>query len=114
MFAGSTLCDVPAEASRGFLRGWYAHNSLSLKNPRLGFVCVSEDMTGDYALCGYFKEYAHKLTDDERLVFAKYERPPAFDMTQHPAHPPHNRTAWDSPRRNATMPLNTSRMVCVS
>jgi hypothetical protein len=41
-------------------------------------------------LCDYFKEYAHKLTDDERLVFAKYERPPAFDMTQHPAHPPHN------------------------
>ena len=59
----------------------------SLGNPRLGFVCVSEDMTGEFGLCGYFKEYDHDLTPEERLVFAKHERPPAYDATQQPEPP---------------------------
>ena len=43
MYDGPTICGVPIEVSRGFLKGWYAHNGVSLDNPRLGFVCVSED-----------------------------------------------------------------------
>ena len=87
MYDGPTICGVPVEVSRGFLRGWYAHNGVSLGNPRLGYVCVSEDMTGEFGLCGYFYEYDHDLADDERLQFAKGEAPPAFDPDQQPQPP---------------------------
>ena len=87
MYAGPAICGIPVEASRGFLHGWYAQNGVSLDNPRLGFVCVSEDVTGQFGLCGYFKEYDHDLSPDERLVFAPEERPPPFDPAAQPAPP---------------------------
>jgi len=87
MFDGAAICGVPLEASRGFLRGWYAHNGVSLGNPRLGFVCVSEDMSGQFGLCGYFREADHDLADDQRLVFAPQERPPPFDPARQPRPP---------------------------
>ena len=87
MYDGPAICGISVEASRGFLRGWYAQNSVSLKHPRLGYVCVSEDLTGHFGLCGYFKEYDHDLTEDERLAFAPDERPPAFDPAAQPAPP---------------------------
>jgi hypothetical protein len=87
MYDGPTICGVPVEVSRGFLRGWYAHNGVSLGNPRLGFVCVSEDMTGEFGFCGYFQEYDHDLSEDERLRFAKGELPPPFDPARQPAPP---------------------------
>ena len=88
MYDGAVICGVPVEASRGFLRGWYGQNGVSLGNPRLGFVCVSEDMTGQFGLCGYFREYDHDLTKDERLVFAPDARPPPFDPAKQPEPPP--------------------------
>lgn len=87
MYAGPAICGIPVEASRGFLHGWYAQNGVSLGNPRLGFVCVSEDVTGQFGLCGYFKQYAHDLSPEERLVFAPDERPPAFDPAAQPTPP---------------------------
>ena len=87
MYDGAVICGVPVEASRGFLRGWYGQNGVSLGNPRLGFVCVSEDMTGQFGLCGYFREYDHELSEDERLVFAPDERPPPFDPAKQPVPP---------------------------
>ena len=87
MYDGPAICGVPIEASRGFLRGWYAQNGVSLNNPRLGFVCVSEDMSGQFGLCGYFREYDRDLGAGERLVFAPGERPPAPDPDRQPALP---------------------------
>ncbi|MEM7188972.1 MAG: hypothetical protein AAF439_05110 [Pseudomonadota bacterium] len=87
MYHGPAICGIPVEASRGFLNGWYAQNGVSLGNPRLGFVCVSEDMTGQFGLCGYFKEYDHDLAEAERLQFAPDERPPTFDPAAQPAPP---------------------------
>ena len=87
MYDGPAICGVPIEASRGFLRGWYARNGVSLNNPRLGFVCVSEDMSGEFGLCGYFREFDRDLGEDERLVFAPGERPPAWDPDRQPALP---------------------------
>ncbi|HPE48172.1 MAG TPA: hypothetical protein PLR76_07240 [Hyphomonas sp.] len=95
MYDGAAICGVPVEASRGFLRGWYGQNGVSLGNPRLGFVCVSEDMTGQFGLCGYFHEYDHDLSEDERLVFAPDERPPHFDPAKQPAPPD---TEWSEER----------------
>lgn len=88
MYHGATICGVPIGVSRGFLRGWYGYNGVSLNNPRLGYVCVSEDMTGEFGLCGYFKEYDHDLGDDERLQYAKGELPPAFVEEDQPKPPP--------------------------
>ncbi|MEE4282467.1 MAG: hypothetical protein V2I41_11025 [Pseudomonadales bacterium] len=87
MYAGPAICGVPVEVSRGFLNGWYAYNGVSLGNPRLGFVCVSEDMTGEYGLCGYFYEYDHDLAPHERLQFAKDEQPPAYLPEDQPEPP---------------------------
>jgi len=95
MYDGAVACGIPVEASRGFLKGWYAQNGVSLGNPRLGFVCVSEDMTGQFGFCGYFQEYDYDLSEDERLRFAPDERPPAFDPAAQPAPPT---AAWDAER----------------
>jgi hypothetical protein len=95
MYHGPTLCGVTVEVSRGFLQGWYAHNGVSLGNPRLGFVCVSEDMTGEFGLCGYFREFDHDLKDDQRLQFAKDEVPPAYDAALQPQPPA---AQWDALR----------------
>ena len=95
MYHGPALCGVPVEVSRGFLNAWYAFNGVSLGNPRLGFVCVSEDMTGEFGLCGYFMEYDHELSEDERLRFARGELPPPFDPDAQPSPPTDQ---WDEAR----------------
>lgn len=87
MYHGATICGVPVEVSRGFLRGWYAQNGVSLNNPRLGFVCVSEDMTGEFGFCGYFREFDFELTQEQRLQFARDELPPAYLEGQQPQLP---------------------------
>jgi hypothetical protein len=48
---------------------------------------VSEDLTGQFGLCGYFKEFDHDLAPEERLQFAPDETPPPFDPAQQPAPP---------------------------
>ena len=95
MYHGPVICGVPVEVSRGFLRGWYAHNGVSLGNPRLGFVCVSEDMTGDYGFIGYFQEYDHDLSDEERLQFEPDAVPPPFVGEDQPQPPPQE---WNEAR----------------
>lgn len=95
MYHGPTICGVPIGVSRGFLEGWYAHNGVSLNNPKLGYVCVSEDMTGEFGLCGYFKEYDHDLKEEERLQFAKGEIPPPFILEDQPQVP---QDEWDEAR----------------
>jgi hypothetical protein len=87
MYHGPAICGVPVEVSRGFLNGWYAHNGVTLGNPRLGFVCVSEDMTGEFGLCGYFREFDEDLAPDQRLQFANGELPPPFDPAAQPSPP---------------------------
>lgn len=87
MYDGPAICGVPVEVSRGFLQGWYAHNGVSLGNPRLGFVCVSEDMTGEFGLCGYFQEFDAPLAPQDRLQFRRDERPPPYDPALQPRPP---------------------------
>ena len=69
---GPALCGVPVGVSRGFLKGL-----ITAFHPRLGYVCVSEDMTEEFGLCGYFKEYDHGCPkmNDYSLPKEKY-RPP--------------------------------------
>lgn len=95
MYEGAALCGVPLSVSQGFLRGWYGHNGVSLDNPRLGFVCTSQDMTAQYGLAGYFREFAHDLSADERLQFAPGEVAPSFDAE---AAPVLGRKDWPAER----------------
>jgi hypothetical protein len=95
MYAGPTICGITDSVSRGFLKGWYGQNGVSLNNSRLGFVCVSEDMTGEFGLCGYFKEFDHDLLPNQRLSYAKDERPPLFRLEEQPLPP---QDQWDEQR----------------
>lgn len=88
LYDGTALCGVPETVSHGFLRGWYARNGPSLGNPRLGFVCTSQDMTAEYGFSGYFVEADEPLPDDERLRFTSDEEPPPFDPAAAPALDP--------------------------
>ncbi len=87
MYDGPTLCGVPPEASRGFLTGWYARNGESLNNPNLAFVCVSEDLTGEFGLCGYFEEQDRELVPGERLQFNRGAQLPPFRQEDQPVPP---------------------------
>lgn len=82
---GTAICGIPTEVSRAMLRGWHAHNGVTLGNPRLGFVCTMQTTDGQPGLEGYFYEYDHDLAPDERLRMAPHEESPEFDLSAMPA-----------------------------
>lgn len=87
IYPGATICGVPSEVSRAFLRGWYAQNGLSLKNPRLGFVCTAQTTDGQHGFAGYFWERDHDISPDERLIYRPGEIAPPFDPAAAPKLP---------------------------
>lgn len=101
IYPGASICGVPSEVSRAFLHGWYAQNGVSLKNPRLGFVCTAQTTDGQHGLSGYFIEHDRDLAPDERLQFRPGELPPRFDPEQAPRLP----EEW-SPERLANAKRN--------
>jgi hypothetical protein len=84
IYPGASICGVPSEVSRAFLRGWYAQNGVSLGNPRLGFVCTAQTTDGQHGLSGYFLEHDRALAPEERLQFRPGELPPPFDPAAAP------------------------------
>lgn len=84
VYEGAAICGVPGEVSRGFLRGWYAQNGVSLGNPHLGFVCTAQTMDGQHGLAGYFLEHDRPLEPEERLRFSPGEEPPPFAPEEAP------------------------------
>jgi hypothetical protein len=87
IFPGASICGVPSDVSRAFLRGWYAQNGVSLGNERLGFVCTAQTTDGQHGLSGYFLEHDRPLAPRERLTFRPGELPPAFDPAAAPRLP---------------------------
>ena len=87
IYPGASICGVPSEVSRAFLHGWYAQNGVSLKNPRLGFVCTAQTTDGQHGLSGYFLEHDRDLAPEERLQFRPGELPPPFDAAAAPKLP---------------------------
>ncbi|MBX9700399.1 MAG: hypothetical protein K2X74_13250 [Acetobacteraceae bacterium] len=81
---GTAVCGIPGEVSRAMLRGWHAHNGISLGNPRLGFVCTQQVADGQPSLEGYYLEHDRPLEPEERLRFARGELGPRFDPAQAP------------------------------
>jgi hypothetical protein len=87
IWSGTAICAIPGEVSRAMLRGWHAHNGVSLGNPRLGFVCTKQTVDGQDGLEGYYCEYDHDLDPDQRLVFARHLEAPDFDPAKAPVLP---------------------------
>jgi hypothetical protein len=87
IYPGASICGVPSKVSRAFLHGWYAQNGVSLKNPRLGFVCTAQTTDGQHGLSGYFLEHDRELAPQERLQFRPGELPPPFDPAAAPKLP---------------------------
>ena len=87
IYPGASICGVPSEVSRAFLRGWYAQNGVSLKNPRLGFVCTAQTTDGQHGLSGYFLEHERELAPEERRQFRPGELAPPFDPAAAPRLP---------------------------
>jgi hypothetical protein len=84
IYDGTAICGVPGEVSRAILRGWHAHNGVTLGNPRLGFVCTKQTTDGQPGLEGYYYEHDRDLEPDERLRFAPGEEGPDFDPAAAP------------------------------
>ena len=95
IWQGPAICGIPTDVSRAMLRGWHAHNGVSLGNPRLGFVCTKQTVDGQPGLEGYYLEHDRDLAPEERLRFAPDERPPAFDPESAPRVPS---AAWPAER----------------
>ena len=87
IYEGTAICGIPSEVSRAMLRAWHAHNGVSLGNPRLGFVCTKQTTDGQPGLEGYYLEYDHDLSPEERLRFEPGEEGPDFDPSQAPRLP---------------------------
>jgi hypothetical protein len=95
IWEGTAVCAAPSALSRAMLRGWHAHNGVTLGNPRLGFVCTSQTTDGQAGLEGYYLEHDRDLGPDERLRFAPGEAGPDFD----PARAPRvDSAAWPAER----------------
>ncbi len=84
IWQGTAICAVPREVNEAMLHGWHGHNGVSLKNPRLGFVCTGQTVEGDPGLEGYYFEYDHQIGPEQRVRFAPGERMPKFDPAKAP------------------------------
>jgi hypothetical protein len=84
IWPGATICAVPSEVTRAMLRGWHAHNGVTLGNLRLGFVCTGMTTDGQPGLEGYYLEDTRELGSDERLRFSPGEEAPAFEPSRAP------------------------------
>jgi hypothetical protein len=79
IWKGTAICAVPSNVNRAMLRGWHAHNGVTMGNLRLGFVCTKTTVDGQPGLEGYYFEYDHDLPEEERLVFISGENAPFID-----------------------------------
>ncbi|HTT97230.1 MAG TPA: hypothetical protein VMF58_04230 [Rhizomicrobium sp.] len=84
IWQGTAICAIPREVNEAMLHGWHGHNGISLKNPRLGFVCTGQTVEGDPGLEGYYFEYDRDIAPEERVRFAPNEHMPNFDPGKAP------------------------------
>ncbi len=76
IWSGTAICGIPGNVNRAMLRGWHAHNGVTLNNPRLGFVCTKTTVDGQPGLEGYYIEHERALAAEERLLFRPEESCP--------------------------------------
>ena len=69
----------PPSVGRAPFEGWHPYNGVRLNKPKLGFVLCRGFADGEPYAEGYFMEYDHPLSEDERLRFDPSETMPPFD-----------------------------------
>ena len=79
IWKGTAICAIPSKVNRAMLRGWHAHNGVTMGNLRLGFVCTKTTVDGQPGLEGYYFEYDRDLAEEDRLVFSPEECAPFID-----------------------------------
>ncbi len=84
IWMGTAICAIPPAVNRAMLRGWHAHNGVSLGNPRLGFVCTGTTVDGQPGLEGYYQQFPDPLAEEERLRFRPSESCPYIDRAALP------------------------------
>ncbi len=87
IWAGTAIAAIPTEVSQAMLRGWHAHNGISLGVPELGFVCTGQTVDGEPGLEGYYFQYDTALAPEQRLRMARGEVAPPFDPISAPRVP---------------------------
>jgi len=95
IWRGTVIAGIPGEVSRAMLHGWHGNNGAVLGNLKLGFVCTKQTVDGQDGLEGYYYEHDHDLAVEERVVFAREQEAPPFDLARAPALPV---DAWPKPR----------------
>lgn len=93
---GTAIWGIPSAVNRAMLYGWHAHNGVTLRNPRLGFICTKTTVDGQPGLEGYYYEAEHDLAPDERLQFRPGEVCPRIDPASLPQL---DYEAWPEARR---------------
>lgn len=87
IWKGTAIAAIPSDVSAAMLRGWHAHNGVSLNDPRMGFVCTKQTVDGENSLEGFYYQYDRALTEDERLRFEPGLEAPLFDPAKAPKLP---------------------------
>ena len=77
--AGTGWLAIPPRMGRAIFAGWHPYNALRLNRPRLGFVLSKGFTDGEPYAEGYFMEYDHDLTEEERFRFDPAATMPEFD-----------------------------------
>lgn len=105
IYMGTAICGIPDSVGKGFVNGWYGQNGVSLQNPRLGFVCTSQDTHASYGFSGYFQEFDYDLSAKDRARFTEGEIMPPVDLGAQPTLDPlvWTQARLDKARRNYAM-----------
>ena len=74
----------PPSVGRAPFEGWHPFNGVRLNKPRLGFVLCRGFADGEPYAEGYFLEYDHDLSEEERFRFDPSETMPPFDRETAP------------------------------
>lgn len=96
-FPGMTMLALPATMRRSDFTAWHPRNGVLMGCPRLGWVSTKSISEGDPYDEGYFREYDHDLTPDERMRYETVAATPECDPARQPALDP---VAWPEARRS--------------
>jgi len=83
-YPGVGMIAAPARQRRTVFSSWHARNGELMGCPRLGFVGTKGTSEGDPYDEGYFKEYDHDLSLEERIQFEVVQKTPEFSASLAP------------------------------
>lgn len=83
-YPGISALTVPTSVRRTILSTWHPQNGVLLDAPRLGWVATKFVAEGHQYDEGYFMEYDHDLSPEERYRVEHVDKSPEFDFDKAP------------------------------